>query len=205
MSTPAEAYLQTMRTAFALHYRDGSDEWSREAEMRQFPEFVCRHFTLPIEGRVLDIGCGRGDDVRYFSERCGEVIGIDLFEHPAWILAETSHHNLSFVCADLQTYQDNYPFDLILDNGSFHHQHESQYTPYLARIRSILKPDGCFAISTFDGNISSVQTDHHGRLHRFFDDDELCRMLSIAGFNPMAIEKVLRSQKNSHYRYVVCR
>ncbi|MET3709956.1 cyclopropane fatty-acyl-phospholipid synthase-like methyltransferase [Sphingomonas trueperi] len=195
-----------MRNAFTAHYRDGSDEWSRDPEMRQFPAFVERQVRLPTAARALDIGCGNGDDARYLTRQCASVVGIDLHEHSDWVALRETRVDLTFRCCDLLTYarEDREGFDLVLDNGSFHHQHPRQYDAYLAAIVALLRPGGHLALSTFKQPDFPGHVDVRGRLHRYFEDAELSAILRRAGLVITATHDVFRPRKNNYYRYSIC-
>ncbi|WP_254536863.1 class I SAM-dependent methyltransferase [Halomarina litorea] len=78
--------------------------------------------TGAVEGRVLDVGCGRGEHARYLGERGHPVVGIDGSERAIeQARAATDAADVTFRVADvLALPADLGRFDTVLDCGLFH-------------------------------------------------------------------------------------
>ena len=130
-----------------------------------------------IAGRVLDLGCGTGDNALYLAAWGHDVVGIDFA--PAAIrlaLAKAAAvptrspdaavvtpernlaappGNVTFLVADaLQLPDLGDPFDTVLDVGLFHTLQPDRRADYAASVRSVLRPDGrCLVLAWSDRNL----------------------------------------------------
>jgi cyclopropane fatty-acyl-phospholipid synthase-like methyltransferase len=200
-------YLGVIRDAFARHYGECSDVWTADRTMREFPALVHERLGLPWVSRVLDVGCGAGLDVAYFAKVCAAVVGIDLHPHPDWDAIRERAGNVRFEPVDLLGYDPGERYDLVFDNGCFHHQHPAHYGAYLARVTRLLAPDGRYVLSTFKNPDLPRRVDAYGRLHRYFADAELHAVLQGAGLHvadELDVGKGRRDQHGELYRLTFC-
>lgn len=204
MSAPIERdparYLGVLRRAFDRHYGERSDVWTQDPAMRAFPPQIHAQVGLSSSARVLDVGCGAGPDVEYFAGVCARVEGIDLHPHAAWAGIAAAHPNVRFRCVDLLGLAEDERFDLVFDNGCFHHQHPDHYPAYLARVGALLAPGGHYVLSTFKNPAVTARVDDHGRLHRYFSDEELADVLAEAGLAVVHTQVVRQVARDEHYR-----
>ena len=198
-------YLAVLKRAYSKHYLEESDVWTNDPQMRSFPALVQGSVKLTSSARVIDVGCGAGRDVEYFAGLCDSVTGLDIYRHDYWETVAQQHANASFYCTDLLSYSADAKYDLVIDNGCFHHQHPDQLSAYLAKVVSILKKDGCFALSTFKNPAIDEFVDVNGRLHKYFGDAELQKILSTAGFSVFREFDIYRANKKDYYRLSFCR
>jgi len=198
-------YLGVLRDAFAKHYREESDEWTRDPAMRVFPALVQGYLKLPESSRVLDIGCGCGADVEYLSRLFSQVTGVDLFGHEDWIAISARRRNAAFQAIPFLAFNADQTFDLALDNGCLHHQHPDEYIDYLGHIARLLVPEGFLALSTFRNDAQDTFIDGNGRRHRYFRDHELHELLNAAGFEIMHEDDIYRIAKGDYYRLTYAR
>ena len=127
------------------------------------PAFALWQHTPPLERqpplrplRILDLGCGRGEIVRYFAAAGHQVVGIDYAEE-AIRLAEDCFADepavragVTLLCAsvtDPHSYQGQY--DLVLASDVIEHLAPAELTTVYALVRQHLQPDGVFLIHTF--------------------------------------------------------
>jgi cyclopropane fatty-acyl-phospholipid synthase-like methyltransferase len=201
-------YLGIIRDAFGRHYGELSDVWTRDREMRTFPAITRERLTLPAAARVLDVGCGSGQDVEYFARVCGSVVGIDLHPHPDWDGVQQRAPNARFIGVDLLGHTPDAPYDLVFDNGCFHHQHPEHYRAYLDRVARLLAGGGSYVLSTFKNPDTPRRVDAYGRLHRYFSDAELHGELAASGLrvvDELEVWKGRRDQHGEFYRLTFCR
>lgn len=199
------AYLAVIKRAYRKHYLEQSDVWTNDPQMRCFPALVQGSVKLAPAARVIDVGCGAGRDVEYFAGLCALVTGLDIYRHDYWDTVSQEHANARFYCTDLLSFSADEKHDLVIDNGCFHHQHPDQLSAYLRKIVSILKNDGCFALSTFKNAAIDEFVDGNGRLHKYFTDAELHKILSTAGFGIFKELDIYRANKKDYYRLSFCR
>ncbi len=200
MTTPQEEYGITLRRAFEEHYEEESDVWSDDLAMRAFPSVVQGFLKLPFKTRVLDVGCGNGEDLEYFAKVFSNAVGVDLVEHQNWKALTEGYQNISFHESPFLGLENPGEFDLILDNGCFHHQHPDDYMPYLEKIKISLDRLGWLVISTFKSKFQTELIDSKGRLHRYFSDSELENLLRHAGFSMHESIDLFRVGPGDYYR-----
>lgn len=200
-------YHETLKSAFAKHYQEQSDVWSAELAMRIFPSIIVGSIKgqpFPLK-KVLDIGCGAGDDCQYVSKISEQIVGIDLYQHPNWETVQAENPNIQFIHTDFATFDTELKFDLILDNGCFHHQHPNYQLKYLNKVCNLLNEDGYFGLSTFKNDNKSELWDSNGRLHKYFSDEELLHLMNCAGFSMFKTVTIYRIQTKDYYRFSVFR
>ena len=185
--------LQTQRRSFVVgqrHYDLGNDlyaamlgrrlvyscgYWRDAATLDDAQEakldLVCRKLGLRPGMRVLDIGCGWGEALKFAAERHGvSGVGVTVSEQQAAYARE--------LCAGLpveirvQDYRalggdgagDADRFDRILSIGMFEHVGVRNYRTYFDVVRRCLRDEastggGLFLLHTIGGNVSVDHTD----------------------------------------------
>jgi cyclopropane fatty-acyl-phospholipid synthase-like methyltransferase len=204
-------YQNILIKAFTKQYLEQSDEWTYESEMRVVPSLIQRELTLKKDISVLDIGCGAGHDIEYFSKHYTSVVGVDLYPHPRYLQVLKNNKNVAFKFAEFMGLKFSQKFGLILDNGCFHHQHPSEYKNYLGKIHSLMGKESVFVLSTFNEEdrpplkLIHQLIDHNGRIHRYFNDRELKNLLEGQSFEVFKHINISRSQRHKSYRLYFCR
>ncbi|QYO67362.1 class I SAM-dependent methyltransferase [Leptolyngbya sp. 7M] len=117
--------------------------------------------------RVLDIACGTGYGSKMLKQSgAAEVIGVDI---AADTVEYAKHHyatpGVEFICADAEQFEAE-PFDVIISFETI--EHVPHPDRFLARIHSLLKPDGYFLLSVPLGETRHIDPYH---LHAFSQDD----------------------------------
>jgi cyclopropane-fatty-acyl-phospholipid synthase len=173
--------LQSRRRSFAVgerHYDLGNDlyramlgrrlvyscgYWRNAATLEQAQEakldLVCRKLGLRPGMRVLDIGCGWGEALKFAAERYG-VSGVGVtISHEQAVYAND-------LCAGLpieirvQDYRElDERFDRVFSLGMFEHVGVKNYRRYFEVARACLPEDGLFLLHTIGSNVSTHHTD----------------------------------------------
>ena len=122
-------------------------------------DLVCRKLQLKPGQRVLDIGCGWGEALKYAAEHYGiEGVGITVSQQQAEY-ARTLCAGLP-VEIRLQDYRDiDEPFDAIYSIGMFEHVGGKNYRTYFESVRRCLKDDGLSLLHSIGSNSAPAQTD----------------------------------------------
>lgn len=122
-------------------------------------DLVCRKLQLQPGMRVLDIGCGWGEALKFAAERYG-VIGVGV------TISREQAEYATQLCADLpveirlQDYRDvNEAFHAVFSLGMFEHVGEKNYRAYFSTVQRLLPPDGLFLLHTIGSNRSVHHTD----------------------------------------------
>ncbi len=117
--------------------------------------------NLVIEGKIhegmeaMDIGCSIGIEAMYLAKQGLQVTAIDFVPEiieRANELAQLTEANVDFICNDfLEMNLEEYftKFNLVLDQGCFHHIPLEERKNYAERVHSILSDDGIFFLRGF--------------------------------------------------------
>ncbi len=151
-------------------------------EIKFLPEFAAK---IPLNGNVLDIGCGGGVPfTKYLSERFN-VIGIDI--SPNQIdLARRNVPNATFVCQDMGKleFQEGF-FDGILAYYSIIHLPRKEHSDLFLKMFQILKPGGVALLSLTRNDDPIYMTDDYFGTTMYwsgFDHKTNLELLKNAGF-----------------------
>jgi len=122
-------------------------------------DLVCRKLKLQPGMRVLDIGCGWGGMAGFAAENYRvEVVGVTISE-AQMSLAKERCAGLP-VDIRLQDYRNlDERFDRILSLGMFEHVGYKNYRNFMAKVRSLMKPEGLFLLHTIGNNFSTTHCD----------------------------------------------
>jgi cyclopropane-fatty-acyl-phospholipid synthase len=115
-------------------------------------DLVCRKLRLQPGMRVLDIGCGWGEALKFAAERYGvEGVGITVSQEQAAFATDLCK-GLP-VEVRLQDYRDiDEPFDAIWSIGMFEHVGGKNYRAYFETVRRCLKADGLSVLHCIGSN-----------------------------------------------------
>ncbi len=138
---------------FEASYRFGFAEWAIGKPQPDLVK-VIDEGALPAGARVLDVGCGTGDNAIYLAERGYHVTGVDAVERAirtARLRAAHIGERAEFVVGDAMRAQvlPGAPFDAILDSGLLHQFNPPAARAYVAALAAALKPDGKLLVHCF--------------------------------------------------------
>ncbi len=122
-------------------------------------DLICRKLQLRPGQRILDIGCGWGEALKFAAERYGvEGVGVTISAEQAGYARQ--------LCAGLpveirlQDYREvDERFDAILSVGMFEHVGDKNYRAYFEMARRCMADDGLFLLHTIGTNVSRHRTD----------------------------------------------
>jgi len=128
-----------------MRYKKIYDYWNNNPCAGGNPAFPYFAFK---GAKVLEIGCGTGNDARRFVENGATYTGIDL-THKAILSAKAKigrHGRLEVMNAEFMDFPDNY-FDLVYSWGVIHHA----VTPknIANEIYRVLKPNGFISVMLY--------------------------------------------------------
>lgn len=135
---------------------------------------------IPQDARILDLGCGAGRDILYFSAYFSRVYGLDL----SFNFAQFAYQNSlkPVVQADLRHLPfHNRSFDVIWSIASLLHLRKSEIQSALLESNRVLRINGLMFISLKKGKGERVADD--GRFFSYYSEKELSQLLSNVGFN----------------------
>ena len=139
----ARAYARDMADRFETAYLEGSPPWDIG---RAQPELVSLVEAGRITGRVIDLGCGSGENAISFAMAGLEVVGVDGSPEAirqARDKAVNRGVSIRFDVADvLDLVGHRESFDTATDSGVFHVFDDEDRPRYAHSVRGVLGPGG---------------------------------------------------------------
>jgi len=160
---------------------------------------------FPLESKVLDLGCGLGNDSFYFAQSGHDVIGIDFSEEAIKQNKEkyNSIQALTFAVSDISkplSFSDNI-FDVVYARLSLHYFTDRVTRKIFSEIGRVLKQNGlfCFLCKSIGdpicGQGTKIEKDMFeldGHIRHFFNDEYITDLLK----NMFKILKVESGEEN---------
>lgn len=154
---------------------------------------------LPRSGRVLEMGCGAGDQSLRLAQQGYDVAGVDIAPTSVAWANEKAHirgskvdFRVGDVC-DLNGFADAY-FDIVLDGNCLHFVIGADRRRLLHSARRVLKPGGWLLITSVcdDPNNTNDAPNYDPQTRCYVQDgvvytyqglaDEICKEVHAAGF-----------------------
>jgi len=153
---------------------------------------------LPGKGKVLDIGCGGGQDAQSFINNGYKAVGIDMSSRMLKLAKEFSRKT-KFIQGDfLDIDFDNEEFVAVWCMRVFLLVPFSKEKEFLNKIHKILKPRGHLYISVKIGSTDTEGIDDRGVFRKEITQDSFEMLLKYASF------EILEERKNGSFLEVVC-
>lgn len=124
------------------------------------PELVNLVFDgyIKSSSKILEIGCGIGTESIFLSMRGMEVTAIDVSEaaiSTARIISDLYGTNINWKVCNVLTEKFPYKyFDVITDQGCFHHLADEERGQYLKQVYDSLRPGGTFILRGFSDKMN---------------------------------------------------
>ncbi len=142
--------LAPMADRFEETYLAGSAPWDIG---RAQPEFVKLLAVGRISGRVVDLGCGTGENALHFARSGLDVVGVDASQEAirqARAKLTESDVSVVFEVADvLDLGGEAERFDTATDSGVFHVFEDDDRPRYAASVHRVLRPGGHLFVMCF--------------------------------------------------------
>jgi SAM-dependent methyltransferase len=127
------------------HLKYAQTEWINKSSL--FAQYAIGFF--PSTGTIIDIGCGQGQDSRFFGQHGYDVTGIDFSEEGIRIAKEkTDLPNVHFMVADISeplSFEDE-SFDVVYSHLAIHYFTKEKTKLIFQELNRILKKDGILAL-----------------------------------------------------------
>ena len=147
-----------MKIFYDLWYRFGTPPWVGQARS-ELVQLVTSGDLRP--GRVIDLGCGEGDNAIFLAQHGFQVTAVD-FSPAAIAKAKTKARDaaaaVDFVIDDLTRLSGvSGQFDLLVDYGTFDDLSTKDRTAYVDQVRSLAKPErnSCCGASSGSSKVGS--------------------------------------------------
>ena len=139
---------------------------------------------IPAGGRIVDLGCGSGRDVKWFREHGYDAYGLDASEELVKIAR--NQFDIPVEVGLIEEWIADEAFDGIWCCASLMHLDDMSFDRFLSNLRYNLRPGGALFFSVKVGIDSGVSKD--GRYFRDFNDKTLNAFLSH--YKGLRVEKV---------------
>ncbi len=120
---------------------------------RPQPEVVRLEESGAILGRVLDLGCGTGENLLYLAARGHDCVGVDFAPAAVRRAIEKAAGRVPMPRFEVRSALDVGAalgaFDTVLDCGLFHTLHDRHRPLYARSVREALRPGGRFFVLCF--------------------------------------------------------
>ncbi|GLC47536.1 hypothetical protein PLESTM_002099200 [Pleodorina starrii] len=134
----------------------GLAPWEIHRPQQFVRELLLRRDMDVFRGRILDAGCGIGDNALYIARACpaAQVTAVDVVPRCLGFCAAKARlrgmqGRVTLVAADLTAEYDSLPeglrsepYDVVLDSGLFHTLSDAERQQYMRTLRLLVRPGG---------------------------------------------------------------
>ena len=174
--------------------------WSRRRHRRP-PLLVEWLQCLPANARLLDLGCGGGQDAGDLEQRGYRVVGVD--RTSALLSAGRRRHRaVPLVRTDLRTLPFHaMSFDGLWAAASLIHLPKPDARRVLTDLCKLIRPGGLFVATVTYGMTSRIVTDGWlpGRYLARWRKDELARAVRRAGWDILELKVVTNQERKGRW------
>lgn len=157
------------------------------------PELVNMIYKKQIKpkSKILEIGCGLGTESIFLALRGMNVTAIDISDSAiktAKQLADIYKVNVNWKVGNIlnSSFEED-KFDVITDQGCFHHLTDDERRIYLHQVQKILKPDGMFILRCFSDKIPGGpqprRISSNELIHTFYPEFRLEHLERVLSFS----------------------
>lgn len=182
------------------HWNNAHDkQWLRAHSAKQtaFAEEV--NIAITPKSRILELGCGEGNDSIYFAQEGHSIISTDFSD--VVITQNKQRYNHPLLRFEVQDISEKLPFDdnsfdVVYARLSLHYFNDVTTRDIIKEIYRVLKTDGCIQFmckSTDDpiyGEGDEIETDMFeldGHVRHFFSPEYAKDLLESSGFSNIKI------------------
>jgi len=202
-SSPHDSTTQLVLQTIAAYERSAADclvRWSKR-RLRRPPLLTewLRH--LPADARLLDLGCGGGQDAGHLRQRGYRVVGLD---RTSALLAagRCREPSLPLVLADLRQLPfQAMSFDGLWAAASLMHLPKPVARRILIDLYRLVRPGGFLAATVTYGMKSGIVTEGWvpGRYFARWKKDELARAVRRAGWEILELKIITNRERKGRW------
>jgi len=150
---------ETYTSAYYLQDCGGFDQYARTGGKRIDEDArllaVAAIAGLKTSGRILDLGCGRGELAHYFAEQGFEVTAVDYSEAAIELVERTFRDEpdlrtrVELICSDVCSVPLSGYYDAAVASDVIEHLSPEELDRLYARVAKHLSADGIFVVHTY--------------------------------------------------------
>lgn len=189
------------------HYDDVADLYDSRYDRsrgRAYYRHICRHVIarIPPGKRILDLGCGTGLFLKAYEEQGGTGVGLDISRGMlARARSRCTAGDIAMGNAEVLPFRDA-SFDAVTSLLAFSYVHHPE--DLLGEAWRVLRPGGCLVICTLGkhflttglpavytvAEVIKLRRIGMGAFgERYYDRQEMARLLEGAGFSEVTIDR----------------
>lgn len=191
-------YIKNLKEIFNNRYDSQSTPWSHDESLDYASLLAFNKLKNTLKNKkiyILDIGCGNGRHSKYFDNL--NYTGIDLVYNDNWNILK-NNTKINFIETPFLEFndKDNHKYDLILDNGCFHHQIPLDFSSYLKKVRNLMNNShSIYSLVVWNEQFCEYNVDYEGRYHHFFSSQEISSLL-FENYLKVIDIKIIRAKNN---------
>lgn len=159
-------------------YAAQTEAYRKVAEGFENAQLAALMSALPPGARVLDTGCGPGQDARALARAGFAVVAMDA--SPEMLRQAAMAEGVETRLGAFADLDDVATFDAVWASFSLLHAPKAEFPGHLSAIHRALKPGGVLALSLKIGD--GEARDALGRFFAYYREAELAALLTAAGF-----------------------
>ena len=166
-----------MNSTIEFYDRNADEYFARTADVT-FDEIYSRFLKyIPAGGRIMDLGCGSGRDVKWFCDHGYEAYGLDASRE--LVSRASDEYDIPVFTGLIEEWTTSTPFDGVWCCGSLMHLDDSALEQFFGNLKYNLKPGGVLFMSVKAGIETGL--DEQGRYLRDFTEEDVHEIITRHG------------------------
>ena len=157
------------------YYETNAREYFEETVVIDVNELYERFLKyIPVAGKIVDIGCGSGRDMKAFKLRGYQVEGIDASAEMCGLARQFTEEKV--ICEDINSWNPDEKYNGIWACASLLHLNNDDISAFFNKAKEYLEPGGVIFVSAKNGIRTGEAAD--GRYFTDFNEEFINRILS---------------------------
>lgn len=160
------------------YYNRNADEYFAHTAEVSFDEIYSRFLKyIPDGGRIMDLGCGSGRDVKWFCNHGYEAYGLDASRE--LVSKASDEYDIPIITGLIEEWTTSTPFDGVWCCASLMHLEDSALEQFFENLKYNLKQGGVLFMSVKSGIETGL--DEQSRFLRDFTEEDVHEIITRHG------------------------